>query len=112
MKLPNSDKAIVPQQKIVGFLLAPDHAKGRSRAKFFTDRGFSSQRPDEMRDALIRHGQEHDVARTQITPHGIRYIIDGEMAMPNGVVRGVRTVWQIDTGTEVPGLVTAFSIGR
>ena len=41
MKLPNADIAFVHPDKIAEYLLNVSHPRGKSKAKFFTRRGFS-----------------------------------------------------------------------
>ena len=41
------------------------------------------------------------------TPYGTKYVIDGELESPNGVAIYLRTVWIIETGDNIPRLVTA-----
>jgi len=39
MKLPHREHAYIPREKITGYLLNPEHPKGRGKAKFFTPIG-------------------------------------------------------------------------
>jgi hypothetical protein len=41
MKLPNAENVIIPQRKIVDYLLSPTHRVGRSKADFFTHFGYA-----------------------------------------------------------------------
>ncbi len=43
MKLPNREKAFVPREKIVDYLLSFVHKDGRAKAEFFTRFGFASE---------------------------------------------------------------------
>ena len=42
MKLPNFEHAIIPEHKIIGYLLSLSHRDGRGKAVFFLRFGFSS----------------------------------------------------------------------
>ncbi len=55
MKLPNRDKAIVPEAKITGYLLDMEHENGHGKAVFFIHFGFSVAKWDILAQALIRH---------------------------------------------------------
>jgi len=105
--LPNAARAIVEEAKLAGYLLDVSHPKGSSKARFFLAHGFSANRPDDLRIALIAHGQMHPVESVQSSSHGLRYIIVGPLALPDGAVRTLRTVWQFDHGTDFPRLLTA-----
>ena len=43
MKLPNLEKAIVPREKIVDYLLSFVHKDGRAKAEFFMRFGFTKK---------------------------------------------------------------------
>lgn len=46
------------------------------------------------------------VARTVDTDYGIRYEIVAPLAGPNGRMATFRSIWQMDTGTDYPRLIT------
>ena len=111
MQLPNSEYAWVPREKITGYLLVTGHARGGNKAKFFLKRGFTIGRWEDFADALLVHGKTHEVARVREDQHGIRYAVEGEIETPVGCRPYVRSVWQIDWGSEYPRLITAYYIG-
>jgi hypothetical protein len=108
VKLPNYDKAIVPREKIVDYLLSPTHRDGKSKAAFFTQFGFSADVWQTLAEALLRHAAEHEVSRVEASPFGARYVIEGELHTPNGRAPLVRVVWFVDDGADIPRLVTAY----
>ncbi len=77
MKLPNHERAIVPQRKITDYLLSSTHRDGRSKAAFFTRFGFSVEAWEEFAAALRRHAADHDVVETEDTPFGTSYTVEG-----------------------------------
>ena len=112
MKLPNVEAAVVEEQKIVAYLLNPNHPDGASKARFFSDFGFHIDQWQEMSDALRQLAQASPVVKMVATPHGEKYIVDGILKTPSGVSPSVRTVWIVDSGSRAPRLVTAFPQGR
>ena len=70
--------------------------------------GFSVARWEELAAALRRHAAYHAVARVLETAYGPRYHIDGEIESPDGRSPLVRTVWQIDLGSQEPRFITAY----
>lgn len=70
----------------------------------------SPDRPEVLRDALLNHVREHAeaVARSVRTPYGVKYVLVGPMACPDGRSPQVRSVWQIDRGNWRPRCVTAY----
>lgn len=110
MKLPNRDQAFVPRSKTASYLLSPDHDDGGAKAKFFLGYGFTQINPDQLGRALLQHAADHEVTEVVESQYGVKYIVEGDMLMPNGSVKGVRSVWIIDAGTTAPRLVTAYPL--
>jgi hypothetical protein len=46
------------------------------------------------------------------SPFGRRYIVDGALAAPDGRRPRVRMIWFIETGEDVPHLVTAYPLEK
>ena len=107
LRLPNARMARVDQEKITGYLLSSVNPRGRAKAAFFLSFGFSVVRWEELAEALRRHAAAHEVARIMETAYGPRYHVDGEMETPDGRNPLVRTVWQIDLGSDHPRFITA-----
>ena len=107
MRLPNTEQAQVERQKITDYLLSTTNPSGRDKALFFLRFGFSAEFWEVFAGALRVHGGAHEVARTVETLHGPRYYVDGTIETPDGRNPRVRTVWQVDIGTDYPRLITA-----
>jgi hypothetical protein len=110
MTLPNAHLALVEREKITEYLLNPAHRYGASKARFFRAFGFNRTDWETLAQALREHGQRHDVSRTNQTPFGPRYEVDGELSAPDGRTPRVRTVWQLDDGEVAPRLITAYPL--
>jgi hypothetical protein len=50
----------------------------------------------------------HFVWSTVASPHGKKYIVDGQIETPIGKTPIVRTIWIVDTGESIARLVTAY----
>jgi hypothetical protein len=111
VKLPHHRLAVVPERKIVDYLLSPTHPWGRHKAAWFAGFGFSAENWAALATAMKRHAVEHHIAKIEATPFGVRYVVEGIMEMPNGVRPHVRTVWFVEEGDEVPQFVTAYPLG-
>ncbi len=105
--LPNHDRAVIEDVKLTGYLLDLTHTDGGSKARFFLAHGYRVDHPDVLRADLLAHGHTYPVAVMRHTPHGMRYTVSGSLMTPDGRTRLVRTVWQVDTGTDFPRLITA-----
>lgn len=111
MKLPNADQAVVADEKITHYLLDPA-SKGKDKARFFLDIGYSRADWQILKDALLRHAAAYEVAEEVLTDMGDVYIIEGHMLSPAGARFFLRSVWQIDTGTDFPRLITAHALAE
>jgi hypothetical protein len=110
MKLPNQQLAAVPREKVVDYLLSTTHRDGRHKAAFFNAFGFTIKNWQDLQMALVRHAADHEVAEVEASPFGTRYVVEGIMAMADGRNALVRTIWFIETGTDMPRFVTAYPL--
>ena len=112
MRLPNHTNALVPQDKITGYLLSTTHRDGRHKAAFFTRYGFSASRWEVLADELRRHAADNEVVKAEKTPFGIRYTVEGPLSTPGGEQVKIRVVWFVEHSDTVPHLVTAYPLPR
>jgi hypothetical protein len=110
MHLPHIDEAHVPESKLSDYLLAVDHASGRSKALFLNKLGFRKDQPDVLRRALLQHAADNAVSSVQMTPFGTKYLIEGRISGSAGSVAAIRSVWFVETGEYRPRFVTAYPL--
>jgi hypothetical protein len=110
MKLPNADQAVIPSDKITGYLLSLTHPDGRDKAIFFMAFGFSPDDPVQLEVALLRQAVSQEVVKSIASTFGVRYVIEGELQSPDGRNPLVRSVWFIENDEEIPRLVTAYPL--
>ena len=110
MKLPNKERAFVPKGKMEDYLLSQIHSVGRSKAKFFRYVGFDETNVDVLERYLISIAHSEDVKEVVLSPHGVKYIIEGSIPTPIGRIVQVRTVWIIDTSQDRPRFVTGYPV--
>lgn len=108
--LPHQNSVIVEERKIVEYLLAYEDDSGKAR--FFTSVGFTTARWRYFAAILIQHAAENDVAYTEQTGYGVKYIIEGTISTPNGRNPQIRSVWIVEHDKQVPRLVTAYPLKR
>ena len=108
MKLPNREKVYISPEKLTNYLLSETHPVGKSKAKFLRSVGFNESNVDVLEQSLILIAQSNEVAETTETSHGTKFVIDGEIKTPTGVVVQLRTIWIIDAGEDIPRFVTAY----
>lgn len=108
MKLPGIENAVVPREKIAGYLLCSTHPTGTHKAAFFTGFGFAADSWETMAEALARHAAEYEVAEVDDNDYGTRYTVEGPLDAPDGRRPSVRVVWFVERGERTPRLVTAY----
>jgi hypothetical protein len=84
MKLPYAEQAVVEREKITDYLLNPAHPDNSGKAPFFVSLGF---RPDDwpaLAAALCKLAVATEVAKSMVTTHGVKYVLDGRMETPGG----------------------------
>jgi hypothetical protein len=108
MNLPNYQTAIIPSKKLTHYLLCSDHSTGGSKARFFLGQGFSLQNWHELQRGLQEIVKDYDVVKTEESPFGMRYVVDGKLSTPKQRSVYIRTVWFIEHGETVPYFVTAY----
>jgi len=112
MKLPHCQQATIAQAKITRYLLSEIHEDGKSKAAFFLRFGFSVTQWEVMRDALLAHAAEHEIASVLDTAKGKHYTVEGELTTPSGRKPLVRSVWMLETESETPRFITAYPLKR
>ena len=108
MLLPNVQSAIVSREKIVDYLVNPEHPDGAGKAAFFTAMGFRADRWQDLANALLELAKSQPVFATLASAHGSKYIVDGAIDTPSGRSVTVRSVWIVDHEGLTPRLVTAY----
>ena len=112
MKLPFASEAEVPRAKIVLYLLNPEHRAGKGKARFFASHGFAVEDWQKLADALRQHAREHEITKEETVPLGVRFVVEGDMRMPDGAIARVRAVWFVERGERIPRFVTAYPLKR
>jgi Domain of unknown function (DUF6883) len=65
-----------------------------------------------LSEMLTLHGAEHEIAKTQDSPFGTRYIIEGKLNTPSGKKPLIRSIWFLESGENIPRFVTAYPLRR
>jgi len=97
MNLPNAAAAVVSKDKITGYLLSTTHRDGRHKAVFFLGFGFAADAWQTLAAALLKHALDHEIAKVENTPFGVRYVVEGTIETPHGRTPRLRAVWFVVT---------------
>ena len=108
MKLPNCADAIVQEIKLTGYLLDEENSKGKSF--FFNRIGFDKHNFLLLSEALERLACSGEVIGTELAKFGMKYRVVGNLDNPLERDVKVLSIWifDTDTGSSVPRLVTAY----
>lgn len=108
-KLPYADRAVVPREKLEGYLLNLGHEVGRHKARVFgAALGIQAGDWHYLRDRIAEGVLAARVSAVRDTPWGRLY----EAAVPveglNGQTRRVMTVWLVASAGDSPRFVTGY----
>ena len=70
--------------------------------------GFDESNVDSLEAELLSIAHTEEVARTETTPYGTKYVVYGTIDTPVCASVELLTVWMIDIGQESPRLITAY----
>jgi hypothetical protein len=108
MKVPNANRAIIAADKLAGYLLNLSHKRGGPKARLLLGLGYRSDNPQTLESHLRAQHLSNEVTRTHENAYGTVYEIEGPIRTPNGKSVRFCSVWQVDTGTDVPRFITMF----
>jgi len=108
MPIPNAARATIAVEKLTAYLLNPLHKRGAAKAKLLLSLGYRANAPEALESDLRTHHLSLDAARMSQNAYGVVYEIDGPIKTPNGRIVRLVSVWQIDTGSDVPRLITMY----
>lgn len=107
MRIPNAAEAVVPEEKLIKYLLALSHPVGGSKARFFRAHGFNKSAIGGLVEGLKAIAGRGE-ARAITTPFGTKYVVAGDLPTPRGTTIRVETVWIIEANETRPRFVTAY----
>lgn len=76
MRLPGGDSAVVDQQKLTAYCLNPEHPRGKHKARVFARLGFTAERADDLRAALLAAAATADAQPAASDQFGDRYVVE------------------------------------
>jgi hypothetical protein len=108
MTIPNADRAFIASEKLTAYLLNVSHKRGGPKARLLLSVGYRSDDPRSLDSDLRTQHLPLDVARTSRNAYGVVYEIEGPINTPGGRVVRFCSIWQVDTGTDVPRFITMY----
>jgi hypothetical protein len=108
MTVPNAARAIIAPEKITGYLLNVSHKRGGPKAKLLLGVGYRPDEPKRLESDLRMQHLPLEVTRISQNAYGVVYEIEGPIRTPRGRITRFCSVWQVDTGTDVPRFITMY----
>ena len=108
MPIPDADRAIIATEKLTAYLLNPSHRRGGAKARLLLSLGYRTDAPEVLESDLRARHLSLNATRTSQNPYGVVYEIDGPITTPSGKILRFCSIWQIDTGSEVPRFITMY----
>jgi hypothetical protein len=106
MKVPNADQAVIARDKLCDYLLNVAHRRGGSKARLLMAMGYQVAQWQVLEAHLRAQHLTANVDCVVDTEYGPRYEVVAPLVGAAGWSVTFRSVWQIDTGTESPRLIT------
>ena len=98
----------MPTEKLVHYVLNPDHARGCHKARVFLSAlGIAQADWHYLREQLVAAVVEAPVRGTRITPFGVLYDIVVHVDGLDGATHPVATVWLV-ADEDAPRLVSSW----
>jgi hypothetical protein len=107
MRLPNAENAIITEAKLRAYLLNPNHPDNAGKARVFQALGYSRDEWQLLASDLREQHLPQDATESRPNREGRTYTIIARLTGPAGSAT-IKSVWQIDFGTEVPRFITAY----
>lgn len=98
---------MVPDEKLLNYLLSSEHPVGKTKAAIFDALGFGISNAEKLKERLIMIFYEGRLICHVESAYGRKSIIDGSLTSPTGKAKELRTVW-LETEVGLARFVTAY----
>ncbi|MBV7454292.1 hypothetical protein KW843_07405 [Acidovorax sp. sif1233] len=106
--LPNFAHAVLPSDKLTGYVLNTDHPVGKNKARVFASAlGYTRENSQDLAEAIHAALPLAPATVRQTTQYGVQYSVDLPLTGPKGSAI-VRTGWIVEPGGQVPRLTSAY----
>ena len=111
ISMPNHQQAVTPKEKFVDYSLNPDNPNARGKAEAYEKAlGFNKDNADELIkqiDDAVKNESVSPITVTE-TEYGTKYKYSIPVKGANGQIKNVIAVYQIDSGSQVPRMITNY----
>jgi hypothetical protein len=111
--LPNFQRAIIPRQKLVNYLLDPLHKEGQHKARVFRAAlDFEQSSWEELAQAMLAELPYYPATLGSEGRWGKKYEVTLPITGRNDRTVNILTIWIIRLETNFPTFVTALVVGE
>ena len=107
MPIPNSERAVVTDEKVRDYLLNLDHPDGGSKAVWFHSLGYVRDDWGQLANDLLEIARHCKDFAVETNTFGVKYKATGHVGRPDHRPGLVLTVWIVEDD-DPPRLVTAY----
>ena len=108
MPITNAARATIAAEKLMAYLLNPAHKRGGAKARLLLSLGSRTDAPEALESDLRTQHLLLDPTRISETAYGAACEIEGPIETPSGRIVQFVSIWQIDTGSDVPRFITMY----
>jgi hypothetical protein len=108
-RLPAAHRAVVDPEKLRDYVLSPEHAHGRHKARVFqSSLGIDQDNWEYLREQIITGVMDAEVSEVRAGRYGLRYSVPLLVEGLNGETHEVITGWILEQEDAPPRLTTAY----
>jgi hypothetical protein len=108
VKLPNPDKTIIDENKLLGYSLNPNHSDGQHKARVFKSAlNLDTNDVNFLKNALLEAIKIYDAVPDKSNQYGQKYVIDFPLTHHNKTAI-IHSVWIVRKDENFPRLVTCY----
>jgi hypothetical protein len=111
LRLPNAARAIIEPAKLRDYLLNDEHPANRGKAVLFVALGYARMDWQHLEQDLRAQHLNQDAVADIESHWGRMWRIEAPLRGPAASAR-IRSVWIVESGTDVPRFVTAYQVRR
>lgn len=110
MQMPNGDRAVIEDAKLLDYCLSPTHPRGRHKARVFAAAlGITATEVEVLKASLLAMARDADAVPTRRNAFGQLYEIRAKLTGPGGGA-DVLSVWIVADADPTPRLVTCYVV--
>ncbi len=110
MRMPNGDRAVLDDAKLLDYCLSQTHPRGRHKARVFAAAlGITAAEAAHLKAALLAAARDAEALPTRQNQFGQTYEIRAPLTGPGGT-RDVLSIWIVADADQLPRLVTCYVV--